>query len=782
MKRFAYLVGIMMLTSACQSQPTPAAAPQLAVQAVTPSSAQAYVPIKSPILPMVKVTPEVQVKIVNKDIRFEVKLPALSDFKTQALDLSTAAKITAKITDSYGIQYLPSEAVSGQVDYPVSGVVNLTFNGVVPDQLLLVELQVTDGTDDIPQADLALAMKHTGVTDLTTSMNFLTTPTAKAMKALLAVDADRARSIDLTALATKMVEITDQTGTAPNFNYTTHPTLVDTALLATDLETILPAALTVANYRRVGATIALTVSGLVGSDELNVQVTDAASAIRTALTNTGGNIIKATPGTGLKVKVGADPTNTTQYTFTVNPSTPITLTNNATTNVSITAVPAVVAVTSLSPTSGTLGSTLTINGGGFSTLAANNTVRFVGAGGTVDVPAATVNGAGTQLTVTVPSGVRYGAQDVTVLVGAQQSSPALTYNVKPTFSFASASGAVGATVTLNGSGFHTTAGSNTVMFGTTSATVQSVNGTGTQMVVEVPNVSGAQNVTVQVGSQTSDAQTFNITPTLATVTAAQVVGGTLTLTGTGFSPTAANNTVRFTSGATVTAAAATANAGGTQLTVAVPAGLFGTQSVSVQVGTLVSGSQTLAVTPNITNLSIASGSSGDTLTITGTGFHTTAGSNTVRLGANSISATLNTGNLVVTIPANAAGAANVTVQVATQTSAASNFTIVPKLTTVTTVHTSGGKPALVRGETITLTGTNFDTVVVNNRVMFGALEVTPATVPSSTSMTVVVPYDTVTQTPGDVTLRVKTNGQTSTTSVTATVPTVNIIINDSGLY
>lgn len=791
MKRLAYLVGGVLLTVACQTQELVNAPVDSQVQVVQPQEV-VNVPIKSPILPMVKVKPEVQVVVKGKDIKLEVKLPALSEFKTQALDLATASKIMAKITDSYGQVYLPNGAVGGKVDYPGNGLVSLTFDAVVPDQLLLLELQVDDGSDDIPQAELALAIKHTGVTDLTTSMNFQTTPTAKAMKALLGLDATKARSLSLAALVTKMEEITGQTGTAPNFTYTTHPTLVNTATLASALnEGTDPASLVAATYRMVGATVALNVTGLVGSDKLDVQVTDAASAIKTALGNGSGagfSIEKATPGNGLKVKVGASAGNTTQYTFAVMPSDTVNLTNNATTHLTITASPAAVTTTSLSSSSGIIGSTININGSGFSTTAGNNIVRFAGAGGNIDVAAATVNGAGTQLTVAVPATALHGSQNVTVrLSGGPESSPALTYDVRPEFTFATAFGAIGSTVTLNGSGFHTTDVNNDVRFsgGNTQAMVQSVNATGTQMMIQVPaGVSGTQTVTVKVGNQTSVSRTFNIVPTLASVTSAQVVGGTVTLTGSGFSATAANNTVRFIAASTVTAAAATVNAEGTQLTVAVPVGLFGNQAISVQVASFNSlGGQSLAITPNITNLSSTSGSNGDTLTITGTGFNTTvAGSNTVRLGVNIVSATLNMGNLVVTVPANAAGVANATVQLGIQTSAASNFTILPTITGITGAPTSGGKPALIRGETITITGTNFDTTVANNKVMFGSLEVMPATVPSNTSMTVVVPAAAETETLGDVSVRVKTNNQTSSTSVTATVVGVTLSVTNGGLY
>lgn len=784
MKHLALPVAMALLAVACQAHNPPLSpdSQNLAVQQVKLQPAAAmYVPIKSPMLSLVKVKPEAKVVIQNQDVKLEVKLPALSEvrdgFKTQALDFSTASKIRARITDSYGTEYTPNGATAGLVDYPVNGVLNLTFNAVIPDVLLFVELQVTDGSDDIPQADLAVVVNHTGVVDLTTSMNFQTTPTAKAMKALLTANATRARSIDISALATKMLEITGQTGVDPNFSYATHPSLVNTTQMAIDLATLLPGALSAANYRLTGATVALNVSGLVGDDKINVQVTDAASFIKTSIENGMSSIIQATPGAGLRVKVGAVPENTTQYTFTVDPILPVTLTNETSTAVSILAVPAAVAASSLSSTSGVVGSTLTINGGGFSTHAANNTVRFVGGNGTLNVPAATVNGTGSQLTVVVPSDA-YGAQAITVLVGEQQSSPALNFNITPSFSLSPSVGAVNSIVTLNGSGFHPTAGNNTVMFGSVEATVQSVNGAGTQMTVFVPGASGAQDVTVQVGTQISAAQQFKISPTLASVTSVQVVGGTLTLTGTGFSSVAENNTVRFTSGATITAPAVTANAGGTQLTVAVPNGLFGNQQVSVQVGDQTSAAQSLTITPQVTALSISTGSTGETLELTGTGFHTTAGNNLVQLGLHSVGATLSAGKLLLTIPNVPAGTANATVQVGTQTSSPATFVIVPKITAVNTVDTFMSKPALIRGASITLTGTNFDPVAANNSVMFGAIAATPSAA-TATQLTVTVPGTLGTA--GDVALNVITHTQSSN-AITTVVPTVNVQINNSGFH
>ena len=776
MKRLAYLVVPALLATSCQhTQPTGHAFGQQ-IQSVT-SAAMAKAPVKSPMLPQVKVKPEAKVSIQGTQVKLDIKLPALSeyqtaDFKAQALDLATAAKITATVKDSYGKTYTPVGAVAGEINYPPSGVISMSFENVVPDQLLFVELQVSDGTANIPQADLAVVISHTGVSTATTTMDFLTTPAAKAMKALLVANATRAREINLADLNTLINSITGVTGTAPNYIYTTHPTLVNTALLATDMLAQNPTSLTAATYRLAGATVGLTVSGLVGSDKIEVQSTDAASAIKLAVANGTSSISGATPGTGLKIKVGADAANSTQYTFVATPNNNLTLSNGASTAIDIVATPTAVSITSLTPTFGAIGSSVTIAGSGFSTVAANNIVKFGST--TATVTAATA----TSLTVTVPAGIN-GAQDVTVQVGAQTSA-ASTYNVRPVISSLSAtSGAVGSSITLTGTGFNSTPANNTVMFGATAAAVTAASAT--SLTVTVPTTSGTQNLTVQVGTQTSTAQSFDVTPVLTSLSVSNgIVGSSITLTGTGFSATAANNTVKFgATTATVTAATATS------LTVTVP-NVFGAQNVNVQVGAQTSGNQNFDVTPNITGLSVTTGSSGDILDISGTGFHSTAGSNTIRLGSTTVTGTLQSPTVLrVTVPGDAAGAANVTVQVATRTSTASNFTILPNITALTTAEALSGKAVLIRNGTLTIDGSNFDLTAANNTVRFTLANSSVVTAPAATvngagtQITVAVPGGV--DVAGDVGVQVVSNSQTSN-SLTGTVPTVSLNVNNGGFH
>jgi hypothetical protein len=120
--------------------------------------------------------------------------------------------------------------------------------------------------------------------------------------------------------------------------------------------------------------------------------------------------------------------------------------------------------------------------------------------------------------------------NVTVAV-AGKTSNAVSFTVTgvatptPTItSLAPTSGAPGASITITGTNFSTTANANTVSFGTTIATVTAA--TATSLHVTVPNIAaGVVNVTVAVAGKTSNAASFTVTGATGTggVTATPVV-------------------------------------------------------------------------------------------------------------------------------------------------------------------------------------------------------------------------------------------------------------------
>ncbi|MCC6140171.1 MAG: RHS repeat protein [Nitrospira sp.] len=132
---------------------------------------------------------------------------------------------------------------------------------------------------------------------------------------------------------------------------------------------------------------------------------------------------------------------------------------------------------------------------------------------------------------------------------------------------------------------------------------------------------------------------------------------------------------------------------------------------------------------------------GTTVTIYGTGFSATPASNTVKFNGTTTSVlTATTTVLTANVPAGATnGSISVTVAGVTATSA-SNFTVgvggAPTL--------SSFSPAVGNyGATVTLTGTNYDTTLINNRVAFTAAM---GAVSTATSTTLTVPVPATAQT------------------------------------
>src|SRR6187455_969933 len=138
--------------------------------------------------------------------------------------------------------------------------------------------------------------------------------------------------------------------------------------------------------------------------------------------------------------------------------------------------------------------------------------------------------------------------------------------------FSPTSGAIGTAVTLTGTNFSTTLLDNTVKFNGTAATVSAA--TATSLTVSVPTGATSGKISVEVDNQTATSSNdFNVVASVAPLMLTSfspttgTAGAIVTLTGTNFSPTIANNTVKF-NGTIATVSAATA----TSLTVELPAG------------------------------------------------------------------------------------------------------------------------------------------------------------------------------------------------------------------
>src|SRR5207244_3088219 len=207
--------------------------------------------------------------------------------------------------------------------------------------------------------------------------------------------------------------------------------------------------------------------------------------------------------------------------------------------VSFTVVPAP-SITSLSPSSGPVGASLTISGANFGSTQGSSTVTFNGTLATV------TSWSSTSIVASVPSGATTGAV-VVHASGVNSNGVSFTVLPRPNISGLSpTSGAVGTSVTITGTNFGSTQGTSTVTFNGTSATATSWSAT--SIVATVPSGASTGNVVVTVSGVPSNGVSFTVLPTpnisgLSPTSGA--VGTSVTITGTNFGSTQGTSTVTF---------------------------------------------------------------------------------------------------------------------------------------------------------------------------------------------------------------------------------------------
>jgi PKD domain/Glucodextranase, domain B/IPT/TIG domain len=224
----------------------------------------------------------------------------------------------------------------------------------------------------------------------------------------------------------------------------------------------------------------------------------------------------------------------------------------------VTAAPS---ISSLVPTSGIVGASVTINGSNFGPTQGNGKVTFNGTTATINTWSAT------QITTKVPAGATTGS--VIVTAGGGVSSKGVTFTVIPPPSITSispTSGATGTSVTINGSNFGSTQGTSTVTFNGVPGTVTSWSST--KVVAPVPAAASTGNVVITVSTQASNGIKFTVVPHITTVSpTTQPIGKNVTINGTGFGTTQGTSTVTF--GGVAGAAVSWST---TQISATVPAG------------------------------------------------------------------------------------------------------------------------------------------------------------------------------------------------------------------
>jgi hypothetical protein len=405
-------------------------------------------------------------------------------------------------------------------------------------------------------------------------------------------------------------------------------------------------------------------------------------------------------------------------------------------------------INSLSINSGAVGASVTISGNNFGSTQGTSTVKFNG------VTASAPSWSTTSITAVVPSGATNG--NVVVTVGTLASN-GLAFTVVPAPSIGSLSlnsGAVGASVTVNGANFGSSQGTSTVKFNGTLATPTSWSSGA--VTVAVPSGATSGNVVVHASGVDSNAVAFTVVPAPSITSLSSssgTVGASVTISGSNFGATQGTGIVSFNG----TQATPTSWTAGSIITT-VPSGATAGNVVVFASGVNSNGAPfTVLPTRNITSLSVTSGPVGTSLTITGTNFGGTQGTSTLTL--NGVSATVSSWSntsLSTTVPT-AATTGNVVVTVNNVASNGVSFTVTPYIQSLS--PTSG--PI---GTSVTVSGSTFGASQGASTVKFNGTTAHPTNW-SDTSITVPVPTGATT---GNVIITI--NG-TSSNGVNFTVTT-----------
>ena len=300
-------------------------------------------------------------------------------------------------------------------------------------------------------------------------------------------------------------------------------------------------------------------------------------------------------------------------------------------------------ISSVSPSSGSSGTSVAVSGANFGATQGTSTVTFNGRAVT-----AYTSWSDTSITVAVPAGASTGPVVVTVDSVASNGVP---FTVKPAISRLSPiSGLEGATVQISGRSFGASQGTSTVTFNGVTATP--TNWSDTSITVTVPAGATTGPVVVTVGGQASNGVSFTVgtDPVIGSLKPTSgPVGTTVKVTGANFGATRGTSTVAFNG-----VNGSPSSWSDTSITVDVPAGAT-SGSVVVTVDSVASKGVSFAVTPAITGLSRVAGPEGASVTISGTSFGATRGTGAVTFNRTAVTtyASWSDTSITVTVPAGA---------------------------------------------------------------------------------------------------------------------------------
>ena len=414
-------------------------------------------------------------------------------------------------------------------------------------------------------------------------------------------------------------------------------------------------------------------------------------------------------------------------------------------------------ISSLSPTSGAVGTTVTISGSNFGSSQGSSTVTFNG------TTASVISWGSSSIKATVPSAATTG--NVVVTVGGVASNGKSFTVVPHISSLTPSSGAVGASITIAGTTFGSSQGSSTVKFNGTTASITSWSST--SIVATVPTGATTGNVVVTVSSQASNGVSFTVlpTPSISSLSPSSgAVGAAVTVSGSNFGSSQGSGSVSFNGTAATVGTWSSAS-----ITTTVPAGATTGNVVVNASGVNTNGiAFTVLPTPSITSLSITSGAVGAAVTITGANFGSAQGSGTVKFNVTTATVTSwSAASIAVTVPSGAT-TGNVVVNASGVNTNGIAFTVLPTPTISSLSVTSGAV-----GAAVTISGSNLGSTQGSGSVSFNG-SAAVVTSWSATSVAVTVPSGATT---GNVVVNasgVNTNGIAFTVLPTPSISSLSV--------
>jgi len=364
-------------------------------------------------------------------------------------------------------------------------------------------------------------------------------------------------------------------------------------------------------------------------------------------------------------------------------------------------------ISSLSSTNGNAGAAITILGSHFGSTQDTGTISFNGTNATAN------SWSDGNISTTVPAGATTGNVVVTAAGGV--ASPGVPFTVQPVItSISPASGAIGSSVRILGSGFGTNLSPGAVSFNGVPASLITVwNSTSVTAIVAAGTTSGNIVLTTSAGT-TSNGRNFNVVPPPSIISLSPgcgSIGTPIAITGTNFGATQFSVTFngKF---------ATIGSWSDTSISATVPSGATTGNVVVKAAGSVTSPGIPFTVTnaPCVTSLSPASGQIGSSVTIAGSNFGAAQGSVSFNGTATTVSSWSST-SITAPVPT---GATTGNLIVTSAGGTASNpllFTVASPPPVITFLTQPAGRP----GMGLTIIGSNFGALQNGGTVTFNGL-------------------------------------------------------------